>query len=83
MNGVSRKIPISLVDKITSIKQQFPHITRKAIYRKLIEDGEIDASKVSLASIYRFLNSNNLHIKTNQVERKPFEMEFSNDMWQR
>ena len=83
MNGVSRKIPIALVDKITSLKQQFPHITGKAIYRKLIEDGEIDASKVSLASIYRFLNSNHLHIETNQVERKPFEMEFSNDMWQR
>ena len=83
MNGVSRKISISLVDKITSIKQQFPHITGKAIYRKLIEDGEIDASKVSLASIYRFLNSNNLHIEANKVERKPFEMEFSNDMWQR
>ena len=82
--GVSRKIPANLVDKIISIREQFPHITGKAIYRKLIEDGDINASKTSLSSIYRFLNNNNLNtISDNQFERKPFEMEFSNDCWQR
>ena len=82
--GISRKIPVNLVDQIISIKKQFPHITGKAIYRKLIEDGNIDANKTSLSSIYRFLNNNNLNIHSdNKLERKPFEMEFSNDCWQR
>lgn len=80
--GSSRKIPHNCIDKIISIKNQLPHITGKAIYNKLIEDGDINASSVSLSSIYRFLNSNNL-CTHNITERKAFEMEFANDCWQR
>ena len=80
--GLSRKIPSNCIDKIQSIKEQFPHITGKAIYNKLIEDGDINASNVSIASLYRFMNSNNLHTH-NITERKAFEMEFCNDCWQR
>ena len=36
--GLSRKIPSNCIDKIQSIKEQFPHITGKAIYNKLIDD---------------------------------------------
>ena len=80
--GFSRKLPSDCIDKIYAIKEKFPHITGKAIYNKLIEDGVINASNVSLASLYRFMNSNNLHTH-NITERKAFEMEFSNDCWQR
>ena len=81
--GLSRKIPSTCIDKIYSLIDQFPHITGKAIYRKLIEDSIINAKDVSLASIYRFINNNNLYTKKATVEKKPFEMEFANDMWQR
>ena len=81
--GLSRKIPSECIDKIHSLIQQFPHITGKAIYNKLIEDGIINAKDVSLASIYRFINNNNLYTQKSTLEKKPFEMEFSNDMWQR
>ena len=77
----SRKLPSSCIDKILKIKEDFPHITGKAIYNKLIEDGVIKASNVSLSSIYRFLNNNNLNLHASQ-ERLPFEMENANDCWQ-
>ena len=46
-----------------------------------MEEGIINASDVSISSLYRFLNNNKLH-EHNQVERKAFEMEFANDCWQ-
>ena len=79
--GISRKIPISHVDKILDLKKQMPHITGKKLYQKLIEEGDIKASEVSLATVYRFLNNNKLH-NSNALERKAFEMEFANDCWQ-
>lgn len=80
--GCSRKIPIECIDKIEKIKEQYPYITGKGIYTKLIEDGDILTKNVSLASVYRFLNNNNFHTH-NITERKAFEMEFANDCWQR
>lgn len=80
--GFSRKIPVKCIDKITDLKEKYPYITGKAIYKKLIEDGDILAKDVSLASLYRFLNNNNFHTY-DVTERKAFEMEFVNDCWQR
>ena len=80
--GSSRKIPVECIEKITELKEKYPYITGKAIYNKLIEDGDILAKNVSLASLYRFLNSYHFHTH-NVTERKAFEMEFSNDCWQR
>ena len=79
--GYSRKIPNEYIEKIEEIKGKYPHITGKAIYKKLLEEGIINASDVSISSLYRFLNNNKLH-EHNQVERKAFEMEFANDCWQ-
>ena len=80
--GYSRKIPVECIDKISKLKEKYPYITGKAIYNKLIEDGDILAKNVSLASLYRFLNNNNFHTH-DTTERKAFEMEFANDCWQR
>ena len=79
--GYSRKIPIEYIEKVEEIKGKYPHITGKAIYRKLLEEGIINAVDVSISSLYRFLNNNKLH-EHNQMERKAFEMEFANDCWQ-
>lgn len=79
--GQSRKLDNKTKDKIIELKQQFPHITGKAIYHKLIEDNVICAKNVSIATIYRFINNNKLkNLPT--VERKAFEMENANDCWQ-
>lgn len=79
--GVSRKIPISCIEKIEELKRAMPHITGKAIYKKIIEYGDLNLKDASLSSLYRFLNNNKLHTH-NAVERKAFEMEFANDCWQ-
>lgn len=65
---------LECIDKIIEFKEKYPYITGKAIYNKLIEDGDILAKNVSLASLYRFLNSHNFHTH-NVTERKAFEME--------
>ena len=72
--GCSRTVPIECIDKIIEFKEKYPYITGKAIYNKLIEDGDILAKNVSLASLYRFLNSHNFHTH-NVTDRKAFEME--------
>ena len=79
--GFSRKIPSSCIEKIEELKSSMPHITGKAIYKKIIEDGDLNLKDASLSSLYRFLNNNKLHTH-NAVERKAFEMEFANDCWQ-
>ena len=80
--GISRVLPFASIDRIKELKLQFPHITGKAIYKKLIEEGSINAKDVSINSVYRYLKANNLkYLPT--VERKAFEMEFANDCWQR
>lgn len=80
--GLSRKIPAEYVDEILNLKEKYPHITGKAIYKKLIEDKMIASKNVSLSSLYRFLNSHDLNRPTSTIERKAFEMEFANDCWQ-
>lgn len=79
--GSSRALPIEAHSKIFELKAKFPHITGKAIYKKLIEEGVINAKDASISSIYRFLKSNELkHIPN--VERRAFEMEHANECWQ-
>ena len=81
--GLPRSFSEEAVIKIHDIKEKYPYITTKMVYQKLVEDGYIKESKVSLSSVYRYIRENNL--KRNQlipIERKAFEMEFSNDCWQ-
>lgn len=79
--GTSRKMNSDVAARITEIKQELPHITGKAIYNKLLEDGTILAKDFSIATVYRYLNNHNLkYIPT--TERKQFEMEYAGDCWQ-
>lgn len=79
--GSSRKLSPEVASKILEIKQQLPHITGKAVYHKLLEDGVILAKDFSIATIYRYLNNHNLkYIPT--VEKKQFEMQNAGDCWQ-
>lgn len=81
--GKPRAFDESTIRKIHDIKEKYPYITGKMVYYKLVEEGYIKMSDVSLASIYRYIRDNNL--KRSQIsptERKAFEMEFANDCWQ-
>lgn len=80
--GYSRKIPSEYIEKIEEIKQKLPHITGKAIYKKLIEDGSINIKDVSISSLYRFLNNNKLH-EHNLTERKASCSGCNNKAWRK
>lgn len=79
--GESRKITKEICSRIIELKESMPHITGKAIYGKLVEEGTICAKDFSIATVYRYLNKHNLkYIAT--TEKKQFEMENANDCWQ-
>ena len=81
--GIPRALPSRAVERIHEIKGQFPHITGKAIYKKLIEEGTANAASLSLATVHRYLRASGLKLASrNTQEVRAFEMEFANDCWQ-
>jgi len=81
--GQSRVLSEEAARRIAEIKQQFPHITGTLVYQKLIEEGSVKASEVSLPTVLRFIKNN--HLKAQEMEpedRKAFELEYANDCWQ-
>lgn len=82
-SGKPRTLNLDAINKIHSLKEQFPYITGTLVYRKLIEEGYIKASDTSKATILRYIRENNLTRKQiAPVDRRAFEMEFANDCWQ-
>jgi putative transposase len=82
--GVSRVLSDAAIDEIYHLIQQFPRINATLIYTKLIEDGFIKASKVSVCAVQRFIKNNNLKTAAIQgvKDRKAFEEEFPCSMYQ-
>lgn len=81
--GKPRVLDNNAIEKIHSLKEQFPYITGTLVYSKLIEDGYIKATVTSKATVLRYIRDNNLKRSQLQpVDRKAFEMEFANDCWQ-
>ena len=82
-SGAPRALSEGATEQIRAIKEKFPYITGKAIYRKLIGSGHINAKSTSLATVHRFIRSNGLKSPApGAVAVKAFEMEFANDCWQ-
>jgi len=81
--GKPRVLSEVAILKIHELKEKFPYITGKALYRKLIETGTVNAADTSLATVHRFIRNNDLITPAvNQQTVKAFEMEFANDCWQ-
>ena len=81
--GKPRVLSDNAIDRIHTLKEEFPYITGTAIYEKLIEEGVVNASDVSLATIHRYIKKNGLRPADRYQEAvKAFEMEFANDCWQ-
>ena len=81
--GLSRVLSEEAGKRIMEIKRQFPHITGTLVYQKLIEEGSVKASDVSLPTVLRFIKNN--HLRAQEIEpedRRAFELEFANDCWQ-
>lgn len=81
--GKPRALPIDAIHMIHALKEDFPYITGKAIYSKLVECGAVNASDTSLSTVQRFIRNNGLkNAAENTLEKKAFEMEYANDCWQ-
>lgn len=79
----SRKLNNDIIQRIITIREQFPYISGTAIYKKLLEEKYINKSNISLDIILRFLRNNNLKaISNNNIERRMFEMPYVNSCWQ-
>lgn len=80
--NTSRKISSEAQQKIIDYKNNYPHISGTLIYQKLIEDGYIKEDLVSKSTILKFIRDNYLLFGDDgKIDRRAFEMEFANDMW--
>ncbi len=80
--GIPRSFSKKVMYEIHEIKSKFPHITTKMVYRKLVEDGFIKVSEVSLSSMYRYIKDNSLkRCQLEPIERRAYEMANVNDCW--
>ncbi|MDF2701046.1 MAG: transposase of IS1604-like element [Haloplasmataceae bacterium] len=81
--GKPRSLKEDAISRINELKKQYPYITGTLVYQKLVEEGVINKCDTSLSSVLRYIRDNNLKTKQlSGIERRAFEMEFSNDMWQ-
>ena len=81
--GQSRALSGDVCRQIHAYREQFPYITGKKIYEKLIEQGYMKKTDASVDTIYRYLKSADLtRTAMSQQECLAFEFEHANDCWQ-
>lgn len=69
-------------DRIIEIRKQYPRITTKAIYQKLLDEKYI-TNDVSIHCLFRYLKNNDLKAtEISRKEKKKYEQEYPNDCWQ-
>lgn len=80
--NTSRKLTLDAQQKIIEYKKNFPHISGTLIYQKLIEEGYINQAIVSKSTVLKFIRDNYLLFGDDgKIDRRAFEMEFANQMW--
>lgn len=79
----SRKLNNDTIQRIITLRENFPNSTGTSIYETLITEGYINKTKVSRDTVLRFIRNNNLKSsQVSNIERRMFEMEHVNDCWQ-
>lgn len=81
--GTTRVLSDEAIERIYSLKEQFPRINATQIHKKLIEEG-ILTHAVSVCAVQRFVRHNNLKDarNPNMKDRKAFEEDAFGKMWQ-
>lgn len=81
--GTTRVLSDEAIERIYSLKEQFPRINATQIHQKLIEEG-ILTHAVSVCAVQRFVRQNNLKDarNPNMKDRKAFEEDAFGKMWQ-
>ncbi len=82
--GTTRKLNDTTIEEIYRLKSTFPRINATLIYHKLIKEGFINKSEVSISTVQRFIKQNDLKSarNVNVKDRKAFEEEFAGGMYQ-
>lgn len=79
----SRKLSLEIQEEIKRYKSDYPHISGTLIYHKLIDEGFINPNDISLGTILKFIRDNKvLFNEAENIDRRAFVMEHSNDCWQ-
>lgn len=83
-SGIPRVLSDLAISEIYRLKEKFPRINATLIYNKLIEDGFVNQSDVSVSSVQRFIKHNDLKSakNLNQKDRKAFEEALPGGMFQ-
>jgi transposase InsO family protein len=82
--GCPRKVTDEAARAIFAINRQFPKMNATMVYEKLVADGVIKATEVSLCTIQRFMRSRigNAPSASSVKDRRAFEAERPGALWQ-
>lgn len=81
--GTSRSLTLEQKELILKLKTERPRRTATSIYKQCIQDGVIQKSDASLSTVQRYVQKIKPHIHSLTTEdRRAFEMEYANDLWQ-
>lgn len=84
--GSCRKISAEAGAKILEKKRLFPKVPDTLLYEMLVKDGILEYDRVSLSTLYRFLNAapvkETLIPEEEKKELKRFSHQYINELWQ-
>ena len=82
--GQSRLITPEIEQRILDLKSKFPRITGQKIWEKMIEDGTITPTTLSVDTVQRYLKKSDLKNPPSPAEKEKLAFEFAhvNDCWQ-
>lgn len=80
--GESRVLDLSTKSRTLEILDEFPHITAVSVYDILLEEGVLNKHLVSLSTVSRFIRYNRIKPNRDTLERRAYEHQNPNDMWQ-
>ena len=80
--GISKKIPISILNTVEEIRKHKKHITKRELYEELCNIGEIRKADVAESTFYRFLSVHEEADIVSGTECKAYEAATANDIWQ-
>ena len=83
-SGISKKIPITVLETIKELTKTRRRITKRELYEELCRIGELKKADVAESTFYRFLKLNRFSLinEDNPNECRAFEAANSNDIWQ-
>ncbi len=80
--GKSRKLDEDVQERIKYLKDQYRRMSATDIYQKLIDDGDINKSDVSLSTVNRFINNLAIVERTTvNKDMRRYERPHINEVW--